>query len=70
MTKLYLDCDGVILDTINMSYKMLKEKGRVGVINACVRLKMYTGDHVKFHIESERGVGTEVSVVIPLNAIS
>ena len=50
--------------------EMLKEKGRVGVINACVRLKMYTGDHVKFHIESERGVGTEVSVVIPLNAIS
>ena len=27
MTKLYLDCDGVILDTINMSYKMLKENG-------------------------------------------
>ena len=27
MQKLYLDCDGVILDTINMSYKMLKEKG-------------------------------------------
>lgn len=27
MTKLYLDCDGVILDTINMSYKMIKEKG-------------------------------------------
>ena len=50
--------------------EMLKEIGRVGVINACVRLKMYTGDHVKFHIESERGVGTEVSVVIPLNAIS
>lgn len=27
MTKLYLDCDGVILDTINMSYKMIKNKG-------------------------------------------
>ena len=27
MQKLYLDCDGVILDTINMSYKMIKEKG-------------------------------------------
>lgn len=26
MQKLYLDCDGVILDTINMTYKMLKEK--------------------------------------------
>lgn len=27
MQKLYLDCDGVILDTINRSYQMLKEEG-------------------------------------------
>lgn len=27
MQKLYLDCDGVILDTINKSYRMLEEKG-------------------------------------------
>lgn len=27
MKKLYLDCDGVILDTINRSYMMIKEKG-------------------------------------------
>ena len=27
MTKLYLDCDGVILDTITTSSKMLKEEG-------------------------------------------
>lgn len=27
MLKVYLDCDGVILDTINKSYQMLKEKG-------------------------------------------
>ena len=27
MQKLYLDCDGVILDTINKSYQMLKEEG-------------------------------------------
>lgn len=26
MTKLYLDCDGVILDTINMSYKMIEDR--------------------------------------------
>ena len=25
--KLYLDCDGVILDTINFTYKMIKERG-------------------------------------------
>lgn len=27
MKKLYLDCDGVILDTIKRSYQMLKEQG-------------------------------------------
>jgi hypothetical protein len=27
MMKLYLDCDGVILDTINKSYQMLRESG-------------------------------------------
>ena len=27
MQKLYLDCDGVILDTINKSYQMLREEG-------------------------------------------
>lgn len=30
MQKLYLDCDGVILDTINKSYNMLKEAGITG----------------------------------------
>lgn len=27
MQKLYLDCDGVILDTIDITYRMIKEKG-------------------------------------------
>jgi len=30
MQKLYLDCDGVILDTINKSYQMIKEMGITG----------------------------------------
>ena len=29
MQKLYLDCDGVILDTINRSYQKLKESGLI-----------------------------------------
>lgn len=33
MQKLYLDCDGVILDTINRSYQMLKEEGITGEEN-------------------------------------
>lgn len=49
--------------------EMLKEKGRVGVVNACLRLKMYTKHQVKFSIESEKGVGTVVSVSIPLFSI-
>mgnify|MGYP003232477586 FL=1 len=27
MQKLYLDCDGVILDTINYTYQIIKERG-------------------------------------------
>lgn len=33
MQKLYLDCDGVILDTINRSYQMLQEEGIFGEEN-------------------------------------
>lgn len=33
MQKIYLDCDGVILDTINRSYQMLKEEGIIGEEN-------------------------------------
>ena len=28
MQKLYLDCDGVILDTINYTYQIIKERGK------------------------------------------
>ena len=44
---------------------MLEKKGRVGVINACIRLKMVTDDKVLFGIDSEEGIGTIVTIVIP-----
>ncbi len=47
------------------SIDRLKEKGRVGIINACLRLKMVTDNQVKFALESERGVGTMVQIRIP-----
>lgn len=47
------------------SIDRLKEKGRVGVVNACLRLKMVTEDQVKFALESEKGVGTMVQIRIP-----
>lgn len=47
------------------SIDRLKEKGRVGVVNACLRLKMVTENQVKFALESEKGVGTMVQIRIP-----
>lgn len=47
------------------SIDMLKQKGRVGVVNACLRLKMQTKEKVKFMIESEKNVGTIVTISVP-----
>lgn len=48
----------------NASIDKLKEKGRIGVINACLRLKMATDGTVRFNAESEEGIGTTISIVI------
>lgn len=47
----------------------LKKKGRVGIVNACLRLKMITNDHVTFGLESEKGVGTMVQIRIPISCL-
>ncbi len=52
------------------SIEKLREKGRVGIMNACLRLKMVTGNTAKFVIESEKGVGTMVQIRIPLDRLS
>lgn len=49
--------------------ELLKKKGRVGIVNACLRLKMITNDHVTFGLESEKGVGTMVQIRIPVNCL-
>ena len=49
----------------NASIDRLKEKGRVGIVNACLRLKMVTENRVGFALESEKGVGTMVQIRIP-----
>ena len=43
----------------------LRKKGRVGMINACLRIKMVTENRAKFALESEKGVGTIVQIRIP-----
>lgn len=63
------DAQQRLLDTMqNASIDRLKEKGRVGMVNACLRLKMVTENQAKFVLESEKGVGTMVQIRIPYGA--
>ena len=49
----------------NASIEGLRHKGRIGVVNACLRLKIATENKVRFSIESEKGIGTTITVMIP-----
>jgi two-component system sensor histidine kinase YesM len=51
----------------NASIDMLKEGTRVGIINACLRLKMYAGEGILFDVSSEEAVGTIITIKIPLD---
>ena len=43
----------------------LKSHGRIGVINACLRLKIATEGNVRLLAESEMNIGTTITVTIP-----
>lgn len=49
----------------NASMEKLQEKGRVGIVNACLRLKIMTEGNVRFKLDSEKGMGTTVQIWIP-----
>jgi len=50
-----------------VNIEKMKKEGRVGILNACLRLKLMTENQTQFEIESEKGVGTIVQIRIPLN---
>lgn len=54
----------------NASIEMLQESGRIGIVNACLRMKMMTKDSARFFAESEKGIGTTVLIRIPLDHIA
>ena len=59
-----------LLDDIeNASIETIKSKKHVGILNACLRLKMVTDHTVKFDIESETGVGLSVIIKIPFDKL-
>lgn len=49
----------------NANIDMLKSGGRVGVINACLRIRMVTESNAQFDVESEEDCGTTVMIKIP-----
>ncbi|MCM1039508.1 MAG: histidine kinase [Ruminococcus sp.] len=54
----------------NANIERLKQKERVGILNACLRLKMMTDNQVYFSVESESDVGTIIQIRIPQDRIS
>ena len=53
----------------NASMQLLKENRRVGIMNACLRLRMATGNQACFELESEKGSGTIITIKIPVEAL-
>ncbi|MBO4688959.1 MAG: sensor histidine kinase [Clostridiales bacterium] len=55
-----------LLDSIDaVSIDVIKGKKHVGILNACLRLKIHTDENVSFSIDSEVGVGVCVLIRIP-----
>ena len=52
-------------DMKNASIQMLQSRSHVGIINACLRLKMLTGGKACFEVESEPGIGTIIHIEMP-----
>ncbi len=54
----------------NCTIDDLKTNKHVGMINACLRLKMHTNDRSSVRIESEKGVGTTILISIPIDTLN
>ena len=48
----------------NASLEIIKTQKSIGVVNACLRLKMMTDNNVSFDVESESGIGTTIIIRI------
>ena len=61
--KLSKRMNSVTIDTI-------KQVRHVGILNACLRMKMMFDEKVKFYVDSEQGVGMAVVIKIPIENIT
>ena len=49
----------------NASIELLENEKGVGIINACLRLKMMSHDKVQFELNGEEGTGVSVLIRLP-----
>ncbi len=60
-----------MLESINtVTIDEIKGKKHVGILNACLRLKMVTDNKVSFSLESEEGVGLSMIIKIPFDKLN
>jgi len=64
------ECRELLKDIESVTMSTIEDRKSIGILNAALRLKMYTDDKVKFEIESERGVGTIVTIRLPITGES
>ena len=64
------DVHSLLYKMQNVSIYDLKQQERVGIMNACLRLKIMTENAVQFDMESEKGAGTIVTVNLPIEFVS
>lgn len=53
----------------NCTLEDIKSGSHVGMLNACLRLKMSTDDSAHFEIESEKEVGTFITITVPIRRL-
>ena len=53
----------------DVSIDEMQKNGRVGILNACLRLKMMVDENAEFLIESEKGAGTMIQIRLSYNKI-
>ena len=54
----------------NVTIEMVREAKHVGILNACLRIKMMFKDRAEFTLESEKGIGMSVIITIPEELIT
>ena len=53
----------------NCTFEDVKKGSHVGILNACLRLRMSTDNAAVFSLESEKGVGTYITITVPTDRL-